>query len=132
MSEVYTFSEGRLYLWTGSHTASGMSVAWCENVNVSIDNTWGYQRSIGTARYEWLQDSRATISIGRAYSNDNRVWALVTAENVHMKIEHENQPAGSAGFIFYSGRIDNAGMQANNNAIVRESVGGHAYQWTGW
>lgn len=132
MGEVFTFSEGRLYIWTGSHTASGMSVAFVEQVSVNLTTQWGNQRSVGTGRHEWVIDQRADLQIGKAYANAD-LYALLNATGVvHIKVEHENVPAGSAGFILYSGRLDNLSVNGSQGAIMQENLVGHAYQWTGY
>lgn len=133
MGEAFSHNEGALYLWTGSAAASGSPVGFVQNANVSLQYSWQNQLSIGTARYEWLNDRRADVMFGALWTNNSTVHeiAQATGNVVHMKLEASGVN-GSGGWIVYSGQIDSVQVLSQRGGVDSLNVMAHGFEWTGY
>lgn len=133
MTEAFSHREGALYMWTGSAAASGSPVGFVNNVSVSFQYSWQNQLSIGTARYEWLNDARADVMIGTLWTNTSRVYELAhqTGQVVHIKLEASGVN-GSGGWLVYSGQIDSVQVLSQQGGVDMLSMMGHGFEWTGY
>jgi len=132
-AEVFAAPECSLHVWTGSHTASGNAVTYAENVNITLQTDYDTLPSLSGTYRDHLTNRRANINIGAAYSLSAVLprWAA-SATAVHMKATFNQVGAGSAGFIFYSGRLDNVAIAGAINGVFTFQVQAHANIWTGF
>lgn len=131
--EAYAFPECFLHLWTGSHTASGNVILYVQNININQTYEWDTQKSLSGTYRDHAIGRAAQLQLGRVYTPSaylDKIAASATA--VHFKLTF-NHFAGSAGWIYYSGRLDNVGLAASlGNGAFMMSVAAHANNWTGF
>lgn len=133
MSEAFSHREGALYLWTGVATASGSPIAFVNNVNLSFQYTWQNQLSIGTGRYEWVNDRRVDVMFGTLWAKGDTIQQIADATGsvVHMKVEASGVN-GSGGWIVYSGQIDSVQVMSQRAGVDSMNVMAHGFAWTGY
>lgn len=131
MSEVYSWLESQVYIFTGTATASAR-VAYAEDTNLTLQYGWSNQPSMSGVYRDHRTGQAATLSVGAWFSNDLTVARVFTsATAVHVHIRHANL-YGSAGFFLYSGRFDSFTEQGSNGAIFKYSLAYHANYWSAY
>jgi hypothetical protein len=117
-AEVFGWSEGRVYLWTGSATASAVA-AYAQNTQANMVH--------GNA----LTGLRADVSEGLLYTHDATIMKMFhpSATAVHIKLLHSGVN-GSAGHFFYSGVIDSLVVAGSEQNPYQYTLNYHANIWS--
>jgi hypothetical protein len=132
MAETFSFYEGELHLWTGSHTASGNPVAYVENVNITPNIAWQSDAAVDGTYRAHITDERADYSFSVAWEYGATLPILHAARTaVHMKITHDlGGGLGSAGVILYSGVLNTVGYGGAQRGMMQLPVNGFAHSWS--
>lgn len=127
MSEAFAAPEATLHLWTGTHTQSGTNMLYVENASVDIQMEWQTDKSLSGTYRDHLVGRQATLSIGAVYamSGSKQQALILSATAVHFKLTQQHY-GGSAGYIFYSGRIDNVRIAGALGQVMTYSLNAHA------
>jgi len=132
MGESFTWSEGNIYLWTGSATASAVP-AYAEDTQVTLGYGWDNWATVSGVWNDTLTGERADLTFGTLYTTDNSALmafhAAKTAVHVHLRHDALNT---SAGVYLYSGRIDEVMLAGRTNDIYRFRVTYHANVWSAY
>lgn len=127
--EALSFSEGQLHVWTGSHTASGSVIAFCQSVGVSCLDDWKADAAVsGNYRYH-LAGTRIDVNAS-LYWSDSRIATLMAARTaLHFKVTHSSL-GGSAGYIGYSGRITTLRADGQEGQVANQTFAAFAHAWS--
>ena len=109
MSELYTFPEGTLHLYTGTATASAL-VAYARRTELALTRGWDSRPSLSGLYRDHLTGQRADLTVQAALSNDftlMRFFESATAVHAHLRHSGAN---GSAGVQLYSGRLESLAL----------------------
>jgi hypothetical protein len=132
MPEAFSHSEGTLHLWTGTATASAL-VAYVQNIGGNFINGW-LNEPRGDLSYRNVQTGqRVDLQIGTYLTPDftlHRLFASATA--VHAHLRQFNSAQGSAGYFFYSGRIDSLALNGSEGGLVSFNLTYHANRWSAY
>lgn len=131
MPEAINWPESTAYLWTGTATASAL-VSFCENINLTRVRGWDNRVAADGTYRDHLTGQYATLTIAALYTVDytlEKLFESATAVHVHLKHNNLN---GSAGFLLYSGRIDQVGIAGQNAQVFKWTMSYHANQWSGY
>jgi len=130
-AEVYSFREGVLLVWTGS--ANPYTAAYVQNVRGQ--RVYGWQNvgpSIGGTYTDHLTGLYATLSTEMGLTHDRTLEQIAaSATAVHIQIHHVGVN-GSAGVIFYSGRIDSLNMPGQEGGLMGFGLTYHANAWSAY
>jgi hypothetical protein len=110
MAEVFSFSEGSAYLWTGNSTTSAL-VSFMRNVNLTLTVSRHSYRVPFAVKRTWTELERlADLNIGMAYCDKTGLKFLQesTGGQVHAHITHTVPTLSvSGGFLLYTGTMNN-------------------------
>lgn len=130
MSETYAFPEGLLHVWTGLANASGAGQLYVQNINLSMQMGWQVNQSLLSTYRRHLTGRAANLNVGAAFALSAYLPALLlSATAVHFKITTQHF-GGSAGFIFYSGALNNVSLVGAENGVFTYQVGAESNIWT--
>lgn len=132
MSEVYVWPEGQVWLWTGSHTASGAPLAYATECSVQAAYPFQSEASLAGTYRPHRAGQRAEVTLGTLYAHDARVKTLFQATAAtHCKVM-QSGVAGSGGWLATSGRIVSLSEQGSEGRPFTYRVQYVAHEWTGW
>lgn len=130
MSETFSFSEGTLYLWTGTNPSS--AIAFVQDINTQIIRGIQNIQGVNGNYTDILTGQRANVSFSPVFTNDMSLWRLfMSTTAVHMKLDHTHS-AGSAGVILYSGVFDSFALNGNEGGVFQSPVAYHANVWSAY
>ena len=132
MSEIFSFAEGQLHVYTGVHTASGNPVAYVENVSFSRAVGWQSDPSLGGTYRAHITDERADFNFQVGYllgSTLPQLFELRTG--VHVKFTQSNG-LGSAGYIAYSAVLTQANLNGAQGGLFNQAYNGYCHSWSGF
>ena len=137
MAEVFAFSEGALFLWTGSLTASGsVPLAFVQSVALSeqVSNT-PYKTNDGLF-HNIETECRYLLAIGQGYAPPAirgfyRPYISGTASGipVHYALEHSANGVWEK-YIGYSAYIDNLAINGSEGQLMSFSLQAHGWLMT--
>jgi hypothetical protein len=132
MSETFSFHESMIYLWTGTATASA-APDYAKHVQGTFIYGWENFPTLDGVWHNVLTGQRADISIGTLYTVDNSALRTLadSQTGIHMHLAHTALGA-SAGYLLYSGRIDQVLLAGNDNQIYKYNVTYHANEWSAY
>jgi hypothetical protein len=131
MSEAFSWMEGSAYFYTGTATASAI-VAYAQDSNAVLTYGWDNRRLVTGTYINVLTGQRADVTIRAAYTPDRTIqqFAHQTAlTNLHLKHLHAG---GSAGVLFYSGRIDRIDLVGSESYPYVYGITYHANAWSAY
>lgn len=129
MPEAYTWPEGQIAFHTGSATASAV-VAFAQNMQAMMIRGWSNDPSLAGVYRDHLTGQRADVVLGAVYTHDATLLRMeASATAMHMKLLHSGIH-GSAGFQFYSGRIDAISIIGSEGQPYVYQVSYHANVWS--
>ena len=131
MNEVFAWPEGDLYLYTGSHTASGSVIAYVRNINVGINVAWQSDPAVdGTYRAHYT-DQRADYSFSVDWAYGETLYTLFNAQTaVHLKMQANMATIGSAGLFIYSGVMPSFNYAGADLGVFNQTVNGFGHSWS--
>jgi len=137
MAEVFAFSEGALFLWTGSLTASGsVPLAFVQNVSLSEQVTNATYQTLNGRFHNVETESRYLLSIGQGYAPSAirgfyRQYVSGTASGVpvHYAVEHSANGVWEK-FIGYSAYIDNFAINGSEGQLMGFTLQAHGWLMT--
>jgi hypothetical protein len=130
-SETFSFPEGTLWLWTATATASAQ-VMYAQNSRAALTHGWVNMPTMDGSYYDHLTGQRADVSIGALYSPDLTIQRMFnSATAIHMRMNHSSI-MGSAGYYFYSGRIDNLELAGSDGSVFKFNMTYHANKWSAY
>lgn len=132
MTEVFSWTEGTLYVWSGAATASGTPVAYVTNASISPQWQWSNDARLDGSYRHVLQGRRANISLALGYTVGMNLVVLAQGNaSVHFKFD-QNGVNGSAGWLAYTGRINTLGLQGAEGGTYALSVAGYCNEWSAY
>jgi len=129
--EAFSWPEGTLYVWTATATASA-TIAYIQNSRASMMQGWVNRATLDGNYWDHLTGQRADVQIGAIFSPDltiQRIFNSATA--VHMRMDQSNA-LHSAGYLFYSGRIDSLELVGNEGGNFQFNMTYHANRWSAY
>src|SRR5574337_638500 len=125
MAEVFSFSEGSAYLWTGNSTTSAL-VQFTRNVTIGMVKSRHSYRVPFASQRTWIDlETIANMNIGMAYSEKTGLKFLqeATGGQVHAHIFHIVPNVNvSGGYFLYTGTI-NDGTFAGSDGQGEQALG---------
>ncbi len=131
MAESVSWMEGTISLYTGNASPSNSAVvAQCQNVSLRLNRGWMNREALDGTYRDHYTGQRADITIGQFYNYDGTLVKMeASATAVHIKAMHSNT-YGSAGYFFYSGRIDAVQVQGSNGGLFTFTITYHSNSWS--
>lgn len=131
MTEAFSHREGQLFVWTGTATASAL-VAFAQGVQANVVRGW-LNEPRGDLSYRDVQTGqRLDVQIGTLLTWDmtlQRLFDSATALHMHFK---ESGLYGSAGWFWYSGRLDSLTLNSQEGGLVNFAAAGHFNRWSAY
>lgn len=128
--EAYSFSEGQLYLWTGTNPSS--AIAYVQEFNASFVRGILNTQGVNGNYINTLTGKRVDVGFTPVFINDLPLWRLFDSPTaVHMKLDHVNN-GGSAGMILYSGVFDSFALNGSEGQVYMTPVRYHANLWSAY
>lgn len=130
MAEVYSFSEGQVHLWTGSHTASGNAFAFVRDSTWSPLVQWDNYRAV-SGNYSWQEIGRQFEgSFTCQFTGNAGMYTLLNAATAtHIKFTHTALGA-SGGWVAYSGRVHGVAHTVGAGGLVSFTIDYKANTWS--
>lgn len=131
MPEVISWPEGSIYVWTGSATASAVP-GYAQNIQATL--TWGWDNfwTVSGEPRDTLTGKRADMTVGGLMTFDAALTNIMQSETaVHIHIRRDALGA-SAGYYFYSGRIDQHIFAGREGEIYQYSITYHSNIWSAY
>lgn len=130
MTQAFTFRNGQLHIWTGSHTASGSALGYVEGVNLALNWGWQNDPSLSGTYRDHASGLRADLGFSKVHIFDPRLHILANlATAVHAKLT-QSHILGSAGIVLYSGRIDQLAFRETPGQADTLSLASHFNIWS--
>lgn len=131
MTEIFSFADGELHLYTGSHTASGNPIAFVNNVNGNKNVVWQSDAAVdGTYRSHYT-DERADFSFQLGWMQGEIVTTLFEARTaLHVKVTNVNPGLGSAGIMLYSAVLNTQSFGGGQGGVMGQTVNGFCHSWS--
>lgn len=131
MAEVVSWPEGSIYLWTGSATASAVP-GYAQNIQATLTFGWLNYYTVSGEPRDTLTGLRADVTIGGLVTFDPALTTMIqSATAVHMHIRRDALGA-SAGYYFYSGRVDQRLFAGREGELYQYSVTYHSNLWSAY
>lgn len=131
MSEVYTWNEGQVYIWTGTATASAL-VGFAQNSQAIMQYGWESHQTVDGVYADHLTGQRADLTVQALYSYDiTALRMILSATAVHVKMHHSGVH-GTGGMFFYSGRVDVLALGGSEGLPYSHTISYHANSWSGY
>lgn len=132
MPEVYGWPEGSLWVWTGSHTASGNPVAFVSDSNVRPTYQWQSDPTVSGSYRIHLGGVRFDANFNALFAHDTRLKILYAGTaNTHIKFQ-QSGIHGTAGWIAYSGRINQLSEAGGEGRLYTYSLGYFSHIWSAY
>lgn len=130
--EAYGWNEGKLWLWTGSATASA-EIQLAQNIRVNTFVGWERHQAVNGAVAEHPTGVIANLVVQRLYTYDSYLprFQDTAAPVVHAHVYHSGR-LGSAGLILYSGRIDELALEGQEGNILMYTLSYHGNQFSAY
>lgn len=130
-AEVYAWPEGELLVWTGS--ASPVAVARVNNARHREQMGWlNSGPTVGGVYTDHLTGMRADVNIDAGFTYDMTLPRIMEAATaVHMEFRYAGVN-GSAGYKFWSGRIDAHEVYGGQNSLINFTLAYHANIWSAY
>lgn len=130
MSEIFSFAEGQLHIWTGSHTASGSPVAYVESVGFSPQIAWQSNPAVDGTYRSYITNERADFNFTVHYLLGSTLPTLFELRTgVHVKFTQANG-LGSAGYIGYSAILTQASLNGAQGGMFTQPINGYCHSWS--
>jgi len=130
-AETYAWPEGELLIWTGS--AASVGVGRMNNSTHQIVHGWlNAGPSLSGVYTDHLTGKRANVSIAAGFTYDTeliRIMQAATAVHIEARYSSVN---GSAGWKFYSGRIDSQTVQGGAAGLFNFTMTYHSNDWSAY
>jgi hypothetical protein len=132
MSEVFSWPEGQVLIWTGTADATGIA-AFAENTQVVLAYGWENYRTLDSAYHDRFTGQRADYTIAALYTTTTTTLQTIadTKTGVHWHFKHSAYH-GSAGTYLYSGTIDSLNFAGQKNGLYQWTCAGHANAWSAY
>jgi hypothetical protein len=131
MSEVFSYRDGGLYLYTGSHTVSGNPVAYVNSINGTLNRQWQSEPAVDGTYRAHVVERRADFSMSLGWMQGETLTTLFEAETaLHIKVLNENPGLGSAGIFLYSAVLPSLGFAGANLGVMGQTLNGFAHSWS--
>lgn len=130
-AENYSFREGVLTVSTG--TSNPYTAAYVRNVRAQVVYGWLDVGPTMGGQYSYhLTGKIATLSMEIGFTPDRTLRKIFeSATAVHINVSH-NSVGGSAGYLFYSGRLDTVNLPEQEGATIPYSLTYHAHEWSAY
>lgn len=129
MAEVVGWPEGQIYVWTGTATASAL-VGYAENLSLTFQRGFINRETLSGGYYDYTTGRRADVNCGAVWSYDGTLrYMYDSATAVHMKLIHSSL-GNSAGYLFYSGRMDTLAAQGAEGNVLKFNIQAHFNVWS--
>lgn len=133
MSEIVSWPEGSIYLWTGTATASAL-IGYATDVNAMFNYGVDNFRTLDTAYHDRYTGQRVDLYVGALWVINDLVWQKMadakTAVHVHLK--HSNGANESGGRYLYSGAIDAITLAGRERGLFQMGFQYHANLWSAY
>lgn len=131
MPESFAWPEGTVSIYTGVAAPSTSAVvAFARDTRTPINRGWDNRAAANGTYYNHLTGQRCDVYINAVYTVDTTLAKIhESATAVHMKFMHTNG-LGSAGYFFYSGRIDSLQYQGNEKQPFIYTLNAHFNAWS--
>lgn len=131
MNEVFAFADGELYLYTGSHTASGNAIAYVNSVNGTLNRQWQSDASVDGTYHDHITDRRADFNASLGWVQGETLTTLFEAETaLHVKILSHNPGLGSAGLFLYSAHVTTLNFGGGQAGVMGQTMNGYSHTWS--
>lgn len=131
MSETFSWTEGNIYVWTGTATASAQ-ITYAENNTLTLARGWDNRPTLAGTYNDHLTGMRADLSVGALYAYDNTLARMIeSATAIHLHLKHSGK-VGSAGYYLYSGYVDSIVYNGAQDAPYRYTFSYHANRWSAY
>lgn len=134
MPEIYTWNEGRVFVWSGSATASA-AIAYMENMQAMGNYGWKMRQSVEGVYDGHLTGLIMNVSFQYLYGADATLMQMVqsaTGGGLHFKIDHSAVVNGSAGLYIWSSYIDSFALVGNTMNPYSWSINLHSHSWSAY
>jgi hypothetical protein len=129
--ESYSWTEGSIHIWTGNGATSavvGLATTVDGNLTYGIVN----RQVASGGYYDYQTGQRADVRLGALWTYDSTIRKLVaSATALHMKVMNSSIN-GSAGYIYYSGRIDSLSFRGAENGLFSYDIAAHFNVFSGF
>ena len=138
MAEVYSFPEGRLYLWqayTGvtasANATSGSSIAFAQDSTLAFAYGWADFPNADGSYVRGYTAQHVSLSIAHLFG-DMATFNLANSRSaLNARFESYNSGvSASAQFTLYSGVVDTFNVVQSDNASFKASLTFHANTWS--
>lgn len=131
MSELFSWPEGDLYVYTGSHTASGSPIAYVTNINVNASRAWQTDPAVDGTYHGHIVARRVDYSFQVGWLFGETLAILHAAETaLHVKLQANMPTIGSAGLLVYSGYMPDLSWNGNEGGVFNHGVNGFGHAWS--
>lgn len=131
MPEAFSWMEGSCWFYTGNASPSTSAVfAYAENTRTPVNRGWDNRPAANGTYYDHLTGQRCDVYINAVYTVDTTLAKIhESATAIHMKFLYSNG-IGSAGYFFYSGRIDSLQFQGSEKNAFTYAFQAHFNAWS--
>lgn len=135
MAEVFHWSEGSAYIWTGNSTTSAL-LSYCRNITNTRTRTYQHYRPPHASTYtDYALTSAATLSMSQGYSQLNaiKLFELAVGGDIHMHLKHVVNSVGNSGGVFlYSGNFQNVGLSEQDESLLITNLSMTFQTWSAY
>ncbi len=129
--EAFAWPEGQIVFFTGAASpVTSAVVAYAQNSNINLQRQWDNRPSISGVYRDHLVGLNARVGVGAVYAFDGTLERIhESATAVHAKFIHSGVN-GTAGYLFFSGRIDSMSFRGSQGAPYTWALNYHANVWS--
>ena len=133
MAEVYSWSEGSAYFFTGAGGQSALAT-FARDVNLTLTRQWHKYRPPRTTTYsKRVLSQQATLSFGQLYSQFKLIQMFESATGgIHCHIEHmvTGGVVQTGGFYLYTGELQSLSHNGSEGNLLNISLQGSFDVWS--
>jgi hypothetical protein len=126
--EVVSWREGRVYVWTGTATASAV-LYFHNSINMTFVKGVDSQPRLDGSYCNTVTGQRSDVNTQQYYAGDTTLMRMFdSATAVHLKVT-QGSYWGTASAVLWSGFIDSVSLNASENGLYQFSMVYHANGW---
>ena len=133
MAEVFAWSEGSAYFFTGAGGQSALAT-FARNIGLTLNREWNKYRPPRQTNYiKKVVSEQATLTCGQLYSQFDLIQMFESATGgIHCHIEHmvTGGVVQTGGFYLYSGELNSLAHNGSDGNLLNLTLQGSFNVWS--
>ena len=129
MSDAFTWPESRVWMWTGSATASAL-VGLATDLRCDLRHGVESFQTLDGAYHQRITGQQADLTISALYTPSGAPLDALAHTAVHLRAQAVDVLSGSASITLWSGTLHHVALAGQQGELLRWSLAARAHSWS--